>query len=355
MKKIIKNSMFTLLLSVLLGGCLNVPKTTSTKISDTKQEGVQITKTDNSQDYRMIFLDGKYPISQTRGATISLGEASNITMFEIGLMNLSKNHFSPSAYYFLEGHYVTNQEIKKWLSNYTSDNPMGLNDTKDGEKDVIVTILEQDYMTYADNSYMLSGVSIGIAMNPYISNSKTLTDDELLSRGKLTAEKVVAFLRQKEGFQSIPIHVGLFKQEDDKGVGRGTYLVSGVTNQVSISNWQDTKIEKRIFPLDKDNTEQANIFNSFKRTIEAFFPNLNGVIAEVTLTNNVITKLNITITTQFYGQSEMKALEQFLIEKAGQTYNTQMDIVINVESVRGSELVVFKNASDTTFSSVNLK
>lgn len=339
---------------LLLAGCMHVSKTTSTKISDTSQEGVQVTKA-KKQDYRMLFLDSKYPTSQTRGATITLGLSSNITAFEIGLMELSKKYFSPNDYYFLEGHYVTGEEINKWLGNSSQDNPLGLNDTKTGEEDFIVTIVEQDYMTYENNNYMLSGVSIGIALNPYISSSKTLSDAELLSRGKLSAEKVVAFLRQKEGFQSIPIHVGLFKQNNDNGVARGSYLVSGITQQVSISNWQDTKIEKRIFPLDTDKTEQVTTFSTFKRTIEAFFPNLNGLSAEATFTEDVLTKLQVTITTQFYGQAEMKALEQFLIEQANGTYNSEIEMTIHVESVRGTEMVVFKKAADSTFTAVNLK
>lgn len=343
------------LAAAVLAGCVKTPQVTE-EPEVVKQEGVSTMVGSTAADYQVIFLDGVYPVSQTRGMTTTLSLASNISAFETGLMELSKQHFPTNQYYFLEGHFLSQQDINTWLSRKSDKTPDGLNETKEGDNDVIVTILEQDYMSYANDNYELSGVSIGLALNPIVNNYTVLSDEQLVTAGKTAADKIVKQLRQKQGFESIPIMVGLFKQEDDKGVARGKYLAYAKTANDTLDQWQDGQYDRHIFPLDNNNSTESSAFNNFKNTVQSFFPNLNGVVGEATTFNGSLVDLDITITTQFYGETEMLAFAQFLVETANKIYNTpNVSVTVKVESVRGTELTVFKKKGETVFQSVLLK
>ncbi|MBS4762050.1 CamS family sex pheromone protein [Carnobacteriaceae bacterium zg-ZUI252] len=343
---------------VLLLAACSTPS--NTNVSKTKQEesvGPQTTQAGvYAGDYRMIFLDGKYPVSKARGVTAGLTTATNVSEFENGLMDISKSHFSPDKYYFLEGQFITQEEVTKWLGVQTDANPDGLNVTTPGQKDAIVSILEQDYMLQVDGNFELNGISIGIGLNPEIHSTITLSDEQLLQIGKAAANKILHRLRQKDGMGSIPIVFGLYKQSVSNGLSRGVYLESSVSKSgETMGNWSQAKIEKRVFPVDTDKSEEFVIFSQFKKNVESFFPNLNGVVAEATFDNASLTKLNITITTQFFGQAELIGLSQYLVEQASVYNRENLQVVIQVQSVRGTEVVVSKNAKDTQFTTVILK
>lgn len=327
-----------------------------TTTESTQTVGPQTTRTGvYAGDYRTIFLDGKYPISKSRGITSGLTTATNVSEFENGLMDLSKLQFSPNNYYFLEGQFIDSKEVNNWLKVQSHDNPTGLNTTTPGQKDVIVSILEQDYMKQVNGDFELNGMSIGIGLNPQIHSSITLTDEQLLEIGRAASDTILEQLRQKEGMENIPIVFGLFKQSVDNGLSRGVYLESAVATGQGMGKWEQTKVEKRVFPVDSDMADEYARFMEFKRNIEAFFPNLNGVVAESTFVAGVLSKLNVTITTQFFGQSEIVGLSQYIIEQASVYNRTNLKVVIQVQSVRGTEAVISKNVNDTQFHSAILR
>lgn len=348
----IKKSVFFLCAITLLSACT---QKNTTETNDKKQTDV-VTSTASHQvdDYRMLFIDGQYKTSSIRGYTLELATVENIAAFETGLMNLSKAEFNPSQFYFIEGQFITNEEMNSWLAVKSPENLNGLNTQQDNHM-FISTILEQDYMILNQENYELSGVSIGLALNPKFSGT-SLTDDELLAKGKEAVSQLLPLLRAKEGFESIPIMFGLFKQSVDNGLSHGTYLTTATSHTgTSIARWTNTKLEKRVFPLEMDKTEEASVFTAFKRNIEKFFPNLNGVVGAVTFANGAMSELDIRITTQFYGQAEMIAFEQFLLEQASATYTaSDLAVKIRVETVRGTELIVYKKAGENSYHSIVL-
>ncbi|WP_228099218.1 MULTISPECIES: CamS family sex pheromone protein [unclassified Granulicatella] len=350
----IKKSVLFLCTIALLSACTQ--KNTSEVTRDKKQtDAVTSTIANQSGDYRMLFIDGKYRTSSTRGYTLELATVENISAFEIGLMNLSKSEFNPSQFYFIEGQFITNEEINHWLAVKSQENPNGLNSKQENNM-LISTILEQDYMILNNGNYEFSGVSIGLALNPKTTASATLTDEELLAKGKEIVNQLLPLLRAKEGFDSIPIMFGLFKQSVDNGLSHGTYFATATSNSgTSVSKWSNTKLQKRVFPLETDKTEESSVFIAFKRNVEKFFPNLNGIVGNATFTDGAMSELDIKITTQFYGQAEMIAFEQFLVEQAGMTYSaSELSVKIRVETVRGTELVVYKRAGENTYHSIVL-
>lgn len=326
---------------------------TQAPITPAEQVNVQSVALEGNQ-YRVVFLDGHYQVSKSRGYSTVLNTAENISFFEKGLLDISKKTFSPENYYFLEGQFIETEELQKWLGVKNQENPVGLNETRENEKDFVVTILEQNFMTPKDGDYELSGMSLGIALNPNIADNRVLSDADVLERGKVVAAQLVSQVREKPGFSGVPIVVGLFKHSVENGVSYGKYLSTGTSReQNKFEKWDNITVEKRVFPLDIDVSEESSVFSEFKKDIESLFPNLNGVVGQAIITDGTLTQLDVTITSQFYGQTEMLAFSQFLKQKAIETYpNSALKVTIKVESIRGTEIVVFKNAGENTYHAV---
>lgn len=335
---------------LLLSACGSQSKAPVTPSEQVNVQGVAL----EGNQYRVVFLDGHYQVSKSRGYSTVLNTAENIAFFEKGLLDISKKTFSPEKYYFLEGQFLETEELQKWLSVRKQDNPVGLNETGENEKDFVVTILEQNFMTPRDGDYELSGMSLGVALNPKIADNRMLSDADVLERGKVVAAQLVSQVREKPGFAGVPIVVGLFKQSVEDGVSYGKYLGSGVSReQNKFEKWEHITVEKRVFPLDIDVSEESSVFSEFKRDVEKLFPNLNGVVGQAIITDGTLTELDVTITTQFYGQTEMMAFAQFLKQKAASTYpNSALKVTIKVESIRGTEIVVFKKSGENTYQAV---
>lgn len=339
---------------MVLIACTKLPVSQLTSSSEQTQTVSHTVPT--ADDYRLVFVNNTYPISKSRGITANLITPTNIAAFEKGLLNISKSQFPTNAYYFLEGQFIDSAQISEWLSVQSDAKPNGLNTTIPGQRDIIVSILEQDYMQQVDNNYALSGMSIGIALNPTVSATVTLSDKDLLTIGKNASVKMLETLRKKDGMQSIPIVFALYRQVENYGVSKGAYLMSGVsTNGTTITKWTPTKVERRVFPLDIDKPNEISQFTDFKKQIESFFPNLNGVVGEAVFLDDVMTELDVTITTQFYGQSEMLGLMQFVVEQASRYNKEGLRVTIKIETVRGIEAVVFKAQNETVFHSVLMR
>ena len=79
--------------------------TNTNKDSNTKV--VQSTTNQLSNNfYRALITNGKYEVSQNRGATLSLNTGFNLKNFETGLIDLSRSVFPTNQYFFREGQII---------------------------------------------------------------------------------------------------------------------------------------------------------------------------------------------------------------------------------------------------------
>lgn len=364
--------------ALLLTACGNLGSSTGTSTNNTDDKtsssGYQTTGQNSDSEYTGVIINGRYRTNKSRGVGVSQNSDNllNLKSFESGLTDISKEYFSTKDYVFQEGQTLTKSTVEDWLARKSKSNPDGLNpedNGKNGENDrnpmYVQQIEEQDYMKEdANGKLTLAGITVGIGMNrkdyyqkeeygaTYVTN---ISKEEMEKQGKIAAAKVVARLRAKVG-NDIPIVVAMFQQaEMDSLVGGSFYAYTEVkAGSSEISDWTNTDISSYVLPATSTssvpNDNDASAFNSFKNKIQNFFPNLAGVTAQAKYKNKNLQGLKVTITTQFYSETEITSFTQY-VAKAAKTY-LPSGIPIDIQ-IKGSDGTVqsflAKNAKDSSY------
>ncbi|MDB6353291.1 CamS family sex pheromone protein [Trichococcus sp. K1Tr] len=354
----------------LLASCGQLSETQTTEnTTNTGPEKVTVQTTQNqlSTDYYpALIVDGKYQFSQNRGVSLSLNSTANIKDFEADLLDVAKNIFPTDQYFFQEGQVIDYDTTRLWLGRYSESNPDGLNPTDNGSTDAatrepiyLEQILEQDYMIQNENGFELAGMAIGLAMNSIdyykvndVPMEQAISRDKLEEQAKAYADTIITRLRQTEGLESIPIVIGIYEQSaQDSPVG-GVYLFEGVSTEGNaIGEWITRNESKVVFPLQSGTqTEESSNFDNFKNEVQDFFPNLNGIVGEGKYVDGQLLSLEIDITTQFYGETEIIAFTQHVTDAAGRFLPQNIPVEITVESINGIESFLTRENDSQGFS-----
>ncbi|WP_311408067.1 CamS family sex pheromone protein [Liquorilactobacillus uvarum] len=375
MKKI--GVIFSLGLSVmLLASCGKIGDSTSTGNSAAKSSssGYQTTGQNSDSEYEGVVKNGKYLTSKARGVGVTQNSDNllNLKSFESGLTQLSKNQFSTDSYIFQEGQILSSTTVEKWLERKSKSNSSGLNPVDNGQTDAnkrnpmyVQQIEEQDYMKQKNGKLTLSGITIGIGMNSkdYYEKEKygatfttTISKEKMIQEGQAAAAKVLSRLRNTEGVSdNIPILIGMYQQaSNDSLVGGSFYAYTVSKNGSSISSWKDVNVKSYVFPstssssVPNDNDETS--FESFKKQIQNFFPNLAGVTAQGQYENKSLKGLHVNITTQFYSETEITSFTQFIAQSAKTYLPSGIPIDITVKGSDGTvQSFLARKAKDSSY------
>ena len=344
-------------------GTTTDPANTTGKTTKTTTTSHQL----SNDYYKTVVNNGSYQISKTRGSTLGLNSNFNLKAFETGLMSLSQLHFDTDNYYFQEGQYITDKMANSWLKRYSEENKKGLNPEDNGKKEpternpyYLNSILEQDYMIKKDDKYALGGISIGLSMNKIDYYQKVefgadyetkISRDELVKQGKVMADKIVQQLREIDGVGNVPIAVGIFEQTPKDSLAGGSFILEAVSEKgtTKVGDWKALNQKKVIFPLVEETSNELSNFENFKAEVENFFPNLSGVTAEASYTDDQLVKMKITINTQFYGESEIIGFTQYVADKATTFLPPNIPIEITIGSINGTESFMARKTGETKF------
>lgn len=325
-----------------------------------------------SGTYQGVIKGGRYRTSKARGVNVSQNNNQyNLKSFENGLTEVSKRVFSTKNYIFQEGQYLSSDTIESWLGRQTSKNPNGLN-PKRGKKsnpnpEYIQQIEEQDYMTESGNSLKLKGMTIGIGINSEYqyqkksdgpSYTKKISDAEVQRQGKIAAAKVLKRLRQRKNLRNIPIVIALYKQAPDDSLVGGTFFAYSKNKGSNISSWTKLNYRNAVLPKasaetseNSGNSTDNDSFSNFKSQVQNFFPNLSGVTAQAQYHNGSLSGMHITITTQFYSQSEITSFTQYIARAAKRYLPHGIPIDIKIQSDSEMQAVVYRNLGSDNFQS----
>ncbi|WPC22361.1 CamS family sex pheromone protein [Pediococcus inopinatus] len=371
----------TLLFSALiLASCGNSSNTSSssnskngTSTSSTKSGSYQVTGQTNSSQYAGVIKNGKYLTSKSRGVTVSQssGNLMNLKSFEAGLQDISKNEFSTSKYIFQEGQYLSSDTVKNWLGRKSKSNADGLNPASNGSTTptgrnpiYLQSMEEQDYVQKSGSKLKLSGITIGLAMNSVDYYRKTtygaeyqtnISDATLEKEGKAMAKEVLARLRKKKGLENIPIVIAVYKQASNDSLVGGNFVSYSINKGNSIEKWKALDIKNVVFPLKSDesapNSNDSDAFSNFKSEVENFFPNLSGVTAQAQYKNGSLQGMNVSVTTQFYSETEINSFTQFLADQAEKYLPSGVKIDITVSSTTdGVQSFLSRSSTAKSFS-----
>jgi protein involved in sex pheromone biosynthesis len=342
-----------------LSGCSQVKKTsTSSSLGTKSSSSYQITAKSDSSQYQTVINNGSYLTSKSRGVGISQNSDNllNLKSFENGLLQLSKEKFSTSNYIFREGQLLSKTTVENWLGRQSNSNPTGLNPQDNGQTDAnkrnpiyVQQLEEQDYMKQNGSKLTLSGMTIGIGMNrkDYYQKEKygatfstTISEEKMVEEGRIAAAKVLQRVRQKVG-SNVPILIAMFQQApNDSLVGGSFYAYTYVKSGSTISSWQNVNLTSYVMPatstnsVPNDNDETS--FESFKKQVQNFFPNLAGVTAQAEYQNKQLQGMHINITTQFYSETEIISFTQYLAQVAKNYLPSGIPIDITVKGSDGT-------------------
>jgi protein involved in sex pheromone biosynthesis len=324
----------------------------------------------SSGAYQGVIQNGRYKTSKARGINVSQNDNQyNLKSFENGLTEVSKQVFSPKSYIFQEGQYLNTNTLEAWLGRKTKNNPNGLNPAQGKKSDpnpvYVQQIEEQDYMTESGNSMKLKGMTIGIGINSeYNYQKKTggpnftkkISDAEVEQQGRIAAAKVLKRVRQKPGVGDVPIVIALYKQAPDDSLVGGSFFAYSKNNGDTLSNWHKLNYKTMVLPKASgtNSTNSANqtdndSFSNFKSQIQSFFPNLSGVTAQAQYKNGQLNGMHITVTTQFYSQSEITSFTQYIARAAKKYLPHGVPIDIRIQSDSQMQAIVYRNSGSDTF------
>ena len=323
-----------------------------------------------SGTYQGVIKGGHYKTSKARGVNVTQNSNPyNLKSFESGLTQVSKRVFSTKNYIFQEGQYLDTSTIENWLGRKSKSNPEGLNPAQgkksDPNPEYIQQIEEQDYMQESGNSMKLHGVTIGIGINSeYNYQKKTdgpnftkkISDEEVKRQGEIAAQKVLTRLRKKKALRNVPIVIALYKQAPDDSLVGGSFFAYSKNNGNKISSWHKLNYRTAVLPKangtdQETKSDQADndSFSNFKSQVQSFFPNLSGVTAQAQYNGDSLTGLHITITTQFYSQTEITSFTQYIARAARKYLPSGIPIDIKIQSSSEMQAVVYRNSGSDKF------
>lgn len=365
-----KLTFIAFLLIFLLSGCL----------PNLEQQDEVVQENDNNEEEKAIVP--KFQISDSYYKTLTPFKASgargmvvtNLNTryesdeFEEGLLRVSQRTFPTDSYIFQEGQYLDAETVKSWLSRKSSaDDAVGLNPYL-GEKTkenyeanplYLSHILEHNFLIKTDeDTVKLGGIAIGLALNSeyhfriydeqgkQYSYEKKIPDNVIEAEGKKMAEAIVNRLRQTEGLGSVPITIGLYKQQKPGAAVPGNYFAYATAKSGNNLDWDIIDEEYVLFPSTNAESNHLDEFNQFERfqlQVNDYFSNYNGIVGTGLYINGELNHLTIDITMQFNGKAEVIGFSQYLAGLIVDNF-PQLSIEVRVSSVSGQEALITNNA-----------
>lgn len=98
-----------------------------------------------------------------------------------------------------------------------------------------------------------------------------------------------------------------------------------------------------------DDQDDNDTFSNFKSQIQGFFPNLSGVTAQAQYTDGSLSGMHITVTTQFYSQTEITSFTQYIAQAANKYLQKGIPIDIKIQSATDLQAIAFRDSGDSKF------
>ncbi|WP_203649264.1 CamS family sex pheromone protein [Secundilactobacillus yichangensis] len=361
---------------LLLSACGNLGSSSGTSTGGSStNKGTQLTGQAASGDYQSVIKNGRYVTSKSRRVNVTQNDNQfNLKSFESGLLTVSKKVYSPSKYIFEEGQYLNTSTVQNWLGRKSKSNPDGLNPVNNGKTGAntrnpiyLQQIEEQDFMKQSGKKLTLSGVTVGLGMNSidYYQKKKfgstfqtKISKAESAREGRQIANEVLARLRQKPALKNVPITIALYRQAPNDSLVGGSFFSysNNKGGATKVNSWKPISEKNYVYPTTSSKSNAGNSndeasFENFKNQIQNYFPNLSGVTAQAHYTNKQLTGMNVSITTQFYSETEIISFTQYLQQAAQKYLPSNAPIDITVSSTEGVQSFLSRDNGQKKFTS----
>ncbi len=316
-------------------------------------ESNQIDEIKNYGNYYSVYSPYKEGVSNNY--SLSTINNTNIEEVELYLMDISKEYFNPNNYYYQNGQYLKEADLKTILNDENLNNfeEIKIDGVKIKPK-YISMIHEQNYL---DSNGQLIGVSLGIVLNQYqaYNNSygatlyKKVDYESLLEIGKNKASEILQYYRSQYGLTNNRILVALFFQSNPRDTIPGTYKSYGITTTNTIK-FKDVNYEYNYLNSNYVSENDQNNYNAYNDLLEELkdFPYLYISAYSIYKDNNPL-DIVINITSSKVSKDLLLYLNQMIREKYinNFNYNGKIGIYIKSNNLTKSILSKEKNQIDS--------
>lgn len=344
---------------MLLIGCGKIEKGTAQLDPEASGNKPVATGRYDDKSYESIVTDGHYLTSPLRGLNVNLLNSNENTInFERGLLELSKEKFATSKYYFQEGQTLGRDQVLYLVERKSDSNPNGLNPEDKDKPYIFQNVMAQDFLDKKTNK--LAAMSLGIALNSVDYSAEPpieISDDEIQAAGKVAAEKILAEVRKMDGLSELPIMIGLFKQSTANNIAGGAYFAQTFSEKgKKLTDWSAVS-EEHVVLLGSSKEKNSAVedgleskFSNFKTSVEEFFPNNSGVSGTAHYREGELQKTVIKIETKYFGETEMQNYVQYVARATETLFNVAGEVEVQINSLDGPEGFVKKKAGEDKLS-----
>ena len=302
-----------------------------------------------NDDYYTIYLPYKKGVGNNYILNSNVVDF-NVDNIERGLVQISANEFDVNKYYYQEGQYLKESDLKTLLSK-DSLNKIS-EKTIDGKKikpTLIAGIFEKNFL---NKSGELKGISLGVVLNPYQSydsnnNYVKYNQDDLVNFGKERSKELVKYL-QNEKKINVPILVALYIEASPNSNVGGNYLYYGVSDK---DNIEFHYINQKSYYMNNGNVKNMDStnFNNFKKYEELIrnYDNSIYVSGLGSFNGDKLNKLDIVVTKTNYSYGELLYISQLLSENTI-NYFKDIKVVIEIKAFNEVKAYIVKEPGETS-------
>lgn len=319
-KKISRRCLLTPLLSasLLLAGC--------------QDQTIQTAQPLRPGDYAAIL---PYETSNTRAKHIGLLTDVDIrTQLEQGLMDLSKEYFSPDEVAFKNHAFLDYDELdasdgsRGLLGTLRDNNPNGLNPSADEDFDtgngivkgpiLVADLYEVDF--YTGNE--LKGISIGLAVNDAVEQEGKrieITPEKMQEYLRATGTKIVTYMRERfnEVGYDVPILIAAYElNTDENDNSKGGYVFTDLFEGSKTSE-QVISEDYMLVPstaFSQAQPEMAEQFETFRQDVAQILSDSTYTTGQAKIENGSVQRLTLTVTAHGKTVGEILAVIQSVCE-----------------------------------------
>lgn len=322
--------------SMLLSGC--------------SEEGARVVQGLRPGDYGAVL---PYETSDTRGKHIGLISDIDIrSQLESGLMDLSKQYFSPSDVNFRTHVFLDYDELdatdgsRGLLGTLRDGNPNGLNPSADEEFDtgngivrgpiLVNDIYELDF--YSGDT--LKGISIGLAVSDAVTQDGQrieIAPEKMENFLTQTGTKIVSYLRERfnEISPDVPIFIAAYQlNTDENSHSKGGYIFTeyfrGQNSQVNTLHEEYLIVPSSQFS--QAHPEMAQEFETFRQQVMSILSDATYTTGQAKVQDGTIVRLTIHITAHGKTVSEILAVIQSVREDLSAFTDTTCTYKVIIEN-----------------------
>lgn len=334
-----KKGIWISILIIILTGCQDANKNV--------ESTYQINYND---DYYNIYMPYKKGVANNYLLTTNVVDF-DVNTIEKNLIQISSNEFDIHKYYYQEGQYLKEKDLKKLLNkehlNKTNVNKI---DGKKVNPTFIAGIFEKNFLNKSGD---LSGISLGIVLNPFQSydsnnNYVEYDKDKLIEFAHNSSIELIKYLRDEKNIKDIPILVALYVEQSPNKNISGDYLFYGITNSYDL---QLNKIDQKKYYMNNSNVKKMDktSYDNFQKLKD----NIHNYDSSIYVSglgyfsSDKLMKLDIIITKNHYTYGELMYISQLISENILKYYSSTK-VVVDIKAINELQAYVAKEENQTS-------